>query len=95
MHREAPSARRSISQFTLARGTLTNWKTISGSIKRLRHLDEVLNSATQLLHQEGTADAAAEPTSRSLAGRIKEMGVADMIFVDRHQQGRHRSRSPG
>src|SRR3984893_3492590 len=25
-------------------GTLTNWKTISGSIKRLRHLDEVLNS---------------------------------------------------
>src|SRR4030081_3755184 len=43
----AAAAKRSAQYFVNSRwlgGTLTNWKTISGSIKRLRHLDEVLNS---------------------------------------------------
>ena len=43
----AEAAKRSAQYFVNSRwlgGTLTNWKTISGSIKRLRHLDEVLNS---------------------------------------------------
>src|SRR6202789_2844353 len=41
----AEAAKRSAQYFVNSRwlgGTLTNWKTISGSIKRLRHLDEVL-----------------------------------------------------
>jgi len=40
------SRKRSAQYFVNSRcsRTLTNWKTISGSIKRLRHLDEVLNS---------------------------------------------------
>src|ERR1700737_2483360 len=43
----AEAAKRSAQYFVNSRwlgGTLTNWKTISGSIKRLRHLDEVLGS---------------------------------------------------
>jgi len=43
----AEAAKRSAQYFVNSRwlgGTLTNWKTISGSIKRLRHLDEVLAS---------------------------------------------------
>src|SRR5215469_11167888 len=41
----ADAAKRSAQYFVNSRwlgGTLTNWRTISGSIKRLRHLDEVL-----------------------------------------------------
>ena len=43
-------------------GTLTNWKTISGSIKRLRHLDEMLasgESAQQRARWTGAANAWA------------------------------------
>ena len=43
----ADAAKKSAQYYVNSRwlgGTLTNWKTISGSIKRLRHLEEVLNS---------------------------------------------------
>ncbi|HLB84169.1 MAG TPA: 30S ribosomal protein S2, partial [Steroidobacteraceae bacterium] len=65
-------------------GTLTNWKTISGSIKRLRHLDEVLNSAegAQYTKKERlTLQRERDKLDRSLGG-IKDMGgLPDMIFV--------------
>ena len=55
-------------------GTLTNWKTISGSIARLRKLDEMLASNDGAgLHQEGAPDArsasATSSTARSAASR--------------------------
>jgi small subunit ribosomal protein S2 len=65
-------------------GTLTNWKTISGSIKRLRHLDEVLSSAeSQQYTKKERLDLQRErdKLNRSLGG-IKDMGgLPDMIFV--------------
>jgi len=39
-----PTLRPVLRQLALARGTLTNWKTVSNSIKRLRALEEMLAS---------------------------------------------------
>ena len=65
-------------------GTLTNWKTISGSIKRLRQLDEVLSSgeANSYTKKERlTLQRERDKLDRSLGG-IKDMGwLPDMIFV--------------
>src|SRR5206468_12158510 len=62
----------------------TNWKTISGSIKRLRHLDEVLSSgeASSYTKKERlTLQRERDKLDRSLGG-IKDMGgLPDMIFV--------------
>ncbi len=65
-------------------GTLTNWQTISHSIKRLRSIEETLNSASSSgltkkellgLIREG------DKLERSLGG-IKEMGgLPNMLFV--------------
>jgi small subunit ribosomal protein S2 len=65
-------------------GTLTNWKTISGSISRLRKLDEMLSSneasgytKKERLDQQRERDKL----DRSLGG-IKEMGgLPDLVFV--------------
>jgi small subunit ribosomal protein S2 len=65
-------------------GTLTNWQTISNSIKRMRNIEETLNSAQSsglkkkellgLLRERDKLD-------RSLGG-IKEMGgLPNMLFV--------------
>lgn len=65
-------------------GTLTNWQTISNSIKRLRVIEETLNAAQgsgrtkkellQMLREQ-------EKLERSLGG-IKEMGgLPNMLFV--------------
>jgi small subunit ribosomal protein S2 len=65
-------------------GTLTNWQTISNSIKRMRNIEETLNSAASsglkkkellgLLRERDKLD-------RSLGG-IKEMGgLPNMLFV--------------
>jgi small subunit ribosomal protein S2 len=65
-------------------GTLTNWQTISNSIKRLRNIEETLNAAQssgrtkkellQLLREQ-------DKLERSLGG-IKEMGgLPNMLFV--------------
>ncbi|MBV8921510.1 30S ribosomal protein S2 [Bradyrhizobium sp.] len=83
----ADAARRSAQYFVNSRwlgGTLTNWKTISASIKRLRHLDEVLGSgeANSYTKKERlTLQRERDKLDRSLGG-IKEMGgLPDMIFV--------------
>jgi len=65
-------------------GTLTNWKTISGSIQRLRKLDEMLasNEAGGYTKKERlTMQRERDKLDRSLGG-IKDMGgVPDLLFV--------------
>ena len=63
-------------------GMITNWQTISGSIKRLRELDERLRATVGLTKKE-TLDLTRErdKLERSLGG-IKEMGgTPDMLFI--------------
>src|SRR5690349_19603874 len=83
----ADAAKRCAQYFVNSRwlgGTLTNWKTISASIKRLRHLDEVLSSgeASSYTKKERlTLQRERDKLDRSLGG-IKDMGgLPDMIFV--------------
>src|ERR1700747_2057001 len=83
----AEAAKRSAQYFVNSRwlgGTLTNWKTISGSIKRLRHLDEVLNSGDANAYTKKerlTLQRERDKLDRSLGG-IKDMGgLPDMVFV--------------
>jgi len=83
----ADAAKRSAQYFVNSRwlgGTLTNWKTISASIKRLRHLDDVLSSgdASSYTKKERlTLQRERDKLDRSLGG-IKDMGgLPDMIFV--------------
>ena len=65
-------------------GTLTNWKTISGSISRLRKLDEMLSSGDAggyTKKERLTMQRERDKLDRALGG-IKDMGgVPDMIFV--------------
>jgi small subunit ribosomal protein S2 len=65
-------------------GTLTNWKTISESIKRLRKLDEMLNSgeAQAYTKKERLAlQRERDKLDRALGG-IKDMGgLPDLLFV--------------
>ena len=65
-------------------GTLTNWKTISGSISRLRKLDEMLASGETggyTKKERLTMQRERDKLDRSLGG-IKDMGgVPDLLFV--------------
>jgi small subunit ribosomal protein S2 len=65
-------------------GTLTNWKTISGSISRLRKLDEMLssNEASGYTKKERLdLQRERDKLDRSLGG-IKDMGgLPDLLFV--------------
>lgn len=66
-------------------GMLTNWKTITASIKRLHELDEMLNSAevAEGLTKKELLNLTRErdKLDRSLGG-IKDMaGLPDMLFV--------------
>ena len=83
----AEAAKRSAQYFVNSRwlgGTLTNWKTVSASIKRLRQLDEMLSSgeSAQYTKKERlTLQRERDKLDRSLGG-IKDMGgLPDMIFV--------------
>src|SRR6201986_897616 len=83
----ADAGRRSAQYFVNSRwlgGTLTNWKTVSGSIKRLRQLDEMLSSgegAQYTKKERLTLQRERDKLDRSLGG-IKDMGgLPDMIFV--------------
>src|SRR5579859_7088176 len=83
----AEAAKRSAQYFVNSRwlgGTLTNWKTISGSISRLRKLDEMLasNEAGGYTKKERlTMQRERDRLDRSLGG-IKDMGgVPDLLFV--------------
>ena len=64
-------------------GTLTNWKTISNSIRRLRSLEESLDGEAQGLTKKELLKLTRErdKLERSLGG-IKDMGgVPDILFV--------------
>ena len=64
-------------------GTLTNWQTISNSIKRLRSIEETLNAGAQGLTKKEALNLAREQEKLERAlGGIKEMGgVPDLLFV--------------
>ena len=71
-------------------GMLTNWKTITGSIKRLRQIDEMLGSDIQGLTKKEVLEMTRDrdKLERSLGG-IKEMGgPAGYPVHHRHEQGK-------
>jgi small subunit ribosomal protein S2 len=83
----ADAARRSAQYYVNSRwlgGTLTNWKTISHSIHRLRKLDEMLNSGEAHAYTKKerlTLTREKEKLDRALGG-IKDMGgLPDLMFV--------------
>ncbi len=82
----ADSARRSAQYYVNARwlgGMLTNWKTISNSIQRLKTLEEMLDEGVQGLTKKELLSLTREreKLERALGG-IKDMGgVPDMLFV--------------
>src|SRR3977135_4156440 len=65
-------------------GTLTNWKTISQSINRLRKLDDMLGSGEAQGYtkkERPTLERERDKLNRSLGG-IKDMGgLPDLLFV--------------
>jgi len=82
----ADAAQRSAQYYVNARwlgGMLTNWKTISNSIQRLRKVDEILTSDAQGFTKKErlNLDREREKLNRALGG-IKDMGsVPDLIFI--------------
>jgi small subunit ribosomal protein S2 len=82
----AAAAKRSAQYFVNARwlgGMLTNWKTISGSISRLRKLDEQLaEGAKGLTKKERLMMSREREKLETALGGIKDMGgVPDLVFV--------------
>ncbi len=82
----ADSAKRSAQYYVNARwlgGMLTNWKTISNSIQRLRKLDELLASDAQGFTKKErlNLEREREKLDRALGG-IRDMGsTPDLMFV--------------
>lgn len=82
----ADSAKRSAQYYVNARwlgGMMTNWKTISNSIQRLRKVDEILNSeGTGYSKKERlTLEREREKLEKALGG-IRDMGgVPDLMFI--------------
>jgi small subunit ribosomal protein S2 len=83
----ADAAKRSAQYFVNSRwlgGTLTNWKTISHSIHRLRKLDEMLASGEAQVYTKKerlTLTRERDKLDRALGG-IKDMGgLPDLMFV--------------
>jgi small subunit ribosomal protein S2 len=81
------AAKRSAQYYVNSRwlgGTLTNWKTISESIKRLRKLEEMLGSGEAQAYTKKerlTLTREKEKLERALGG-IKDMGgLPDLLFV--------------
>ena len=82
----ADSARRSAQYYVNSRwlgGMLTNWKTISGSIQRLRKLDEILGGGGGGLTKKERLMLSREKEKLEKAlGGIKDMGgTPDLLFV--------------
>ncbi len=82
----ADAAKRSAQYYINSRwlgGTLTNWKTISGSINRLRKLDEQLSAGAQGVTKKERLLLTREREKLEKAlGGIKDMGgTPDLIFV--------------
>jgi small subunit ribosomal protein S2 len=83
----AAAARKSAQYYVNSRwlgGTLTNWKTISESIKRLRKLEEMLGSGEAQAYTKKerlTLTRERDKLDRALGG-IKDMGgLPDLVFV--------------
>ena len=83
----AEAAKKSAQYYVNSRwigGTMTNWKTVSNSIKRLRKLDEMLssNEAQGYTKKERlTLQRERDKLNRALGG-IKDMGgLPDLLFV--------------
>jgi small subunit ribosomal protein S2 len=83
----AEAAKKSAQYYVNSRwlgGTLTNWKTVSNSIKRLRSLEEMLSSNEgqgYTKKERLTLQRERDKLDRSLGG-IKEMGgLPDLVFV--------------
>jgi small subunit ribosomal protein S2 len=82
----AEAAKRSAQYYINARwlgGMLTNWKTISGSISRLRKLDEMLAAgAVGLTKKERLMLSREREKLEKALGGIKDMGgTPDLVFV--------------
>jgi small subunit ribosomal protein S2 len=82
----AEAARRSGQHFVNHRwlgGMLTNWKTISGSIKRLKTLEEQLSGDTAGLTKKEVLQLTRERDKLELSlGGIRDMGgIPDVMFV--------------
>ena len=82
----AESAKRSAQYYVNSRwlgGTLTNWKTISNSIKHLRHIDEtVAKEGSGLTKREILALTRQKVKLDKALGGIKDMGgTPDIMFV--------------
>ena len=82
----AEAARRSGQHFVNHRwlgGMLTNWKTISGSIKRMKTLEEQLSGDTHGLTKKEVLQLTRERDKLELSlGGIRDMGgVPDIMFV--------------
>ncbi len=82
----AESAKRAAQYYINQRwlgGTLTNWQTISNSIKRLRKLEELLGGEAQgfTKREQLTLTRERDKLDRALGG-IKDMGgTPDIMFV--------------
>jgi small subunit ribosomal protein S2 len=82
----ADSAKRSAQYFINHRwlgGMLTNWKTITNSIKRLRQLDELLSGSAHGLTKKELLQLTRERDKLEQAlGGIRDMGgLPDLIFI--------------
>lgn len=82
----ADAAKRSAQYYINSRwlgGMLTNWKTISASIQRLRKLDETLDAgATGLTKKERLMMSRERDKLEKALGGIKDIGgIPDLIFV--------------
>jgi len=82
----ADSAKRSAQYYVNSRwlgGMMTNWKTISNSIQRLRKLDEILGSEQSGYSKKErlTLEREREKLDKALGG-IKDMGgTPDLMFI--------------
>src|SRR5437764_13194412 len=82
----ADAAKRSGQYFVNHRwlgGMLTNWKTITGSIKRLRQIDDMLSGDTQGLTKKEILDITRDRDKLERAlGRLKDLGgLPDILFI--------------
>ena len=82
----AQAAKRSAQYYVNHRwlgGTMTNWRTVSGSIQRLRELDGILEGEGQSRTKKELLQLTRERDKLELSlGGIKDMGgVPDLMFV--------------